>query len=64
MTAADLAKLVRRASLAMPINHPDQAALQEAHDALMAAPSVARPNVLPMYRPAKRPTDPTPPRAA
>jgi hypothetical protein len=64
MTAAELAKAIRRTSLAMPINHPDQAALQEAHDALMAAPTVARPNVLPMYRPAPHPADTSPPSAA
>ena len=34
--AAEVARVIRRASLGLPIDHPSQRALYEAHSALMA----------------------------
>lgn len=34
--AAEVARVIRRASLSLPLNHPGQKALYEAHNALMA----------------------------
>lgn len=59
MTAADLAKLVRKVSLDLPRTHADQPAIQAAHDALMRAPSIAGPKVVAF----RRPEQPTPPAA-
>ncbi len=39
---AQLARVIRRTSLNLPINHPDQQALYAAHAALMAQPLNSR----------------------
>lgn len=60
MTAADLVQALRRASLDLPLSHPDQSAIQAAHEALMRAPSISGQTVV-QFRPR---SDNPPPSAA
>jgi len=61
MTAAEIARALRMASLDLPQDHEDQHAIQAAHDALMRAPSISGPKVVAFRRPDHQPE---PPRAA
>lgn len=55
MTDPELAKVIRKAVLDRPLDHPAQKALQDAHSALMGEPKVVQ---------FQRHTNNTPPTAA